>query len=413
MEMIDQLRELLSQKKSKEYYAEKLQISVERVEELKNEINGEHKKERARGELEIEDVATEKRIDNDKGTLESKTISDFDPANDDQIAIVHSVNLDKYYISDYKSRALPDGRFITSISCKLKKVDENLHLQKQILVEELKQYSRPSALVFNDDVKEDGSLLELSLPDLHIGKLAYKGETGEDYDLKIAVRRFKDAMKEIMSRVNISSIDRIVFPIGNDMINVDNEQLTTTGGTPQDCDSRFSKMVKVTKELLIDTIHQLSLIAPVDVVVVKGNHDSTISFLIGEILDAFFHNNPRVKIDNSPTWRKYYQYGKVGILYTHGDKEKHNSLGLIFATEQPKMWGDTKFRFAKLGHFHKSKTMQYVSVDTEQGFQVQILPSLSGTDEWHSSKGYLGLKQCKAFLYHRTKGELATYTYTV
>lgn len=413
MDLKDQLKELLPQKKSKEFYSEKLGVSLQTVEDLMEDIKGENRKEKAREELNDEDISSEKRIDNEKGTLESKTITDFDPASDGELAQLHKVNLEKYYISDYKSRLLPTGKYISSISCKLKKVDNNLQLQKDMLIKELQSYSPPSPITFKEEQKEDGNLLEISIPDLHIGKMAYRAETGEDYDLKIAVKRFKDAIAEILSRVNIKKLDRILFPVGNDLINVDNDQLTTTGGTPQDCDSRFSKMVKITRELLIDTIHQLSNIAPVDVMIVRGNHDSTISFLMGEILDAFFHSNPRVKIDNAPTWRKYYQYGKVGILYTHGDKEKHNSLGLIFATEQPKMWADTKFRFAKLGHFHKTKTVQYVSVDTEQGFQVQTLPSLSGTDEWHSSKGYLGLKQCKAFLYHRTKGEIATYTYTV
>ena len=187
----------------------------------------------------------------------------------------------------------------------------------------------------------------------------------------------------------------------------------TVAGTPQDCDSRFHKMVKATKNLLIETIAGLSQIAPVDVVVIKGNHDSTATFMLGEILDAYFTNNKRVTIDNSPSWRKYYQFGKVGFIYTHGDKEKHSDLGLIFATEKPELWAETKFRFAKLGHLHKSKTTQHISVDTNIGFQVQILPSLSATDEWHSSKGYLGLKQAKGFLYHPLKGEIAQYTYTV
>lgn len=413
MDLLEQLKGLLSQKRSKEFYAEKLGISLQEVEDLMDEIKDVNKKERAKEELNDETVSTEKRVDNEKGTLESKTVSDYDPASDEDLAKLHKVNLDKYYISDYKSRQLQNGKFISSISCKLKKIDDNLLLQKEVLIEELKAYSNPPAITFNEEKKEDGALLEISIPDLHIGKLAHKSETGEDYDLKIATKRFKDAITEILSRVNLSTVDRILFPVGNDLINVDNEQLTTTGGTPQDCDSRFSKMVRVTKTLLIDTIHQLSNIAPVDVVIVRGNHDSTMSFMIGEILDAFFHNNPKVHIDNNPTWRKYYQYGKVGILYSHGDKEKHSDLGLIFATEQPRLWADTKYRFAKLGHLHKAKTTNYVSVNTEQGFQVQILPSLSGTDEWHAGKGYLGLKQCKAFLYHKSKGEIANYTYTV
>ena len=57
--------------------------------------------------------------------------------------------------------------------------------------------------------------------------------------------------------------------------------------------------------------------------------------------------------------------------------------------------------------------MNYVSVDNHQGFQIEILPSLSAADEWHSAKGYISNPQAKAFLYHKEEGEIAEYTYTV
>jgi hypothetical protein len=100
-------------------------------------------------------------------------------------------------------------------------------------------------------------------------------------------------------------------------------------------------------------------------------------------------------------------------MYTHGDKEKHGELGLIFATEMPKLWADTKYRFCKLGHLHKAKKTEYVSLEAHNGFQIEILPSLSGTDEWHYSKGFLSNKQAKGYLYHKQKGEIASYTYSV
>jgi hypothetical protein len=146
---------------------------------------------------------------------------------------------------------------------------------------------------------------------------------------------------------------------------------------------------------------------------VSGNHDPESMFMIGEILDAYYHNNSSVNVDNSAKQRKYYQYGKCGFQYTHGNDENHKDLGLIFATEQSELWANTEFRFSKLGHFHKNKKLNYISVDEYQGFQVQILPSLSGTDAYHASKGYMSKKQAKGFLYHKEKGQIAEYTHTV
>lgn len=254
-------------------------------------------------------------------------------------------------------------------------------------------------------------LLELAMFDLHIGKLAWEEEVGEDYNIDLAVRRYKDAIRGLLSNIDVNNLDRILLPIGNDMINVDNKKHTTFNGTPQDCDSRFVKMVRVAKELLIDTIDDLALLAPVDVVIIHGNHDTHTMFCLGEILSAYYHNSPLVTINNNPTQRKYYSYGTTAIQFTHGNEERHSDLGLIFATEKPHMWGLSKHRFCQLGHFHKNKKISYTSVEDQTGFTIQILPSLSGSDAWHNSKGYIARKQAKAFLFSKENGLIAEYTY--
>src|SRR5690606_19079944 len=124
--------------------------------------------------------------------------------------------------------------------------------------------------------------------------------TDEDYDLKIAEKRVKEAVKDLLSRVNIATIHRILLPIGNDLINIDNRYNTTFAGTPQDSDCRYMKIIKIVKRILIEVIDELSMIAPVDVIVVPGNHDTTSSFMMGEILEAFYHKNELVNIDNAP-----------------------------------------------------------------------------------------------------------------
>jgi hypothetical protein len=300
-----------------------------------------------------------------------------------------------------------------SVYAKMKRrnIDKDIVLQKDALIQEIKEYSPKISFEFKH--LETEGLFLISVPDIHFGKLSWREETNEDYDIKIAEDRFKEAIASLVSRVNLKQVSRIVFPIGNDLINIDNIQKTTTAGTPQDTDIRFPKIIKTVRRILVETIDKLSLIAPVDVVIVPGNHDQQTTFLLGEILDAFYSNNKNVTVDNSPKLRKYYKYGKVGIQWTHGDKEKHESLGLIFATEQPQLWADTKYRFCQLGHFHKNKKLNFVSVDEHQGFQVQIIPSLSGTDAWHYGKGYNSAKQAKAFLYDAEQGLIAEYTHTL
>lgn len=293
-----------------------------------------------------------------------------------------------------------------------KKIDESLDKQKDLLILEMKKHS-PTSATFYPKKSKDGRLLEISLPDLHLGKLAWTEESGEDYDCKIAVTRFKNAIKDLLIDVDLSRIERIHFPLGNDFIHIDTEELTTTAGTHVDSDSRFPKIIGIAKALLIETVDELKSIAPIDITIVRGNHDYTTMFMLGEVLEAWYHNDNVVRVYNGPKSRKYYQYGKCGFQYTHGDCEKHDELGLLFAVEEKKMWCETDHRFCKLGHTHKNKKTKYLDKDTLIGFQIEVLPSLSGTDEWHYKKGYVGAKQAKAFLYDKIKGEVMAITHTV
>lgn len=294
---------------------------------------------------------------------------------------------------------------------KAKTLDNNIDRQKDLIINEMRGFApKYSPIKYKKD--HSNCLLEISVFDIHFGKLANENESGENYDLKIAEAKFKKAISELLGRVKLDSVERILFPVGNDLIHVDNIISTTFNGTPQDSDTRFHKIFTTVKKVLIETIDELTTIAPVDVVIIPGNHDTTVTFLLGEVLDAWYSNNPNVIVNNSPKLRKYYKFGKNGFQFTHGDREKHTDLGLIFATEATKIWADTKYRFCQLGHYHKSKKTNYVSVDTFQGFQIQIMPSLSANDAWHAGKGYNSLKQAKAFLFDREEGLIAEYTYT-
>lgn len=256
-------------------------------------------------------------------------------------------------------------------------------------------------------------LVEISFPDLHIGKLSWDKETGEDYDITIAVQRAKDAVSELISRLDITKVDRILLPLGNDLISVDNKMGTTTMGTPQSADGRFGKMFRATKDLVIDTVTALNKIAPVDILIVPGNHDESTMFTLGEVLEAWYKDDKGVTVNNSPKLRKYYQYGANMIMLTHGDKEKHSELGLIAAHEEAKMWGATKYREVHLGHFHKSKSTSYTTGDEFPGFKIRILPSLSGADAWHYAQGYLSAKGAKAFVWDKNKGLVTEHTYNL
>ena len=267
------------------------------------------------------------------------------------------------------------------------------------------------------DCGEDNNLLEISIFDLHIGKLAWGGETFENYDVKIARQRFMTAIKKLLKNASGFNYNRILFPVGNDFFNCDTILNTTTKGTPQDEDLRWQKTFDVGIRLLIDAINLLKQTGvPIDIVVIPGNHDFERSYFMGSVLQAWFNQDSTVSVDNSASPRKYYRFGNVLIGFTHGSEEKEASLPMLMAIDIPSkpMWSETKFHEWHVGHVHRKKNVNYTvldktrSLNEDLGVTIRYLSSLTGTEEWHHKKGYVGsTKAADAFIWNHDFGLIA------
>lgn len=259
---------------------------------------------------------------------------------------------------------------------------------------------------------DSGILMEFSPFDLHLGKLGWGRETGEEnYDMKAAQDILYKATRHAIAHAEVYRPARILFPIGNDYLHTDNSSNQTTSGTMMDADTRHARIFEHGYKLLVKCIDELRRLAPVQVITVPGNHDRDSTFKLGSVLSAWYRNDSDVQVDGSPLLRKKVQWGKVLLGFTHGDNERHDSLPLLLAQEAPEAWGSTEFREIHLGHFHKRKETRYTASDTFNGVCVRILPSLSGVDAWHYAKGYVrALREAQTHLYSATDGHLATIT---
>ena len=250
-----------------------------------------------------------------------------------------------------------------------------------------------------------GLVLELSLPDLHIGKLAWRAETGDSYDSDKAVEVYNWTVADLMAKAAPYRISQIVMPIGNDLVHVDTSEGTTTAGTHVDADSRWRKMFAVARSMLIASINQIAHVAPIEVIVIPGNHDQQSSFALGEVLSAYYRSDKHIMIDNSPPERKYRRYGTNLIGWTHGDDIKQEDLPLVMANEAREDYASCAIRTWHLGHFHKARERKHTAGDTHGGVSVQVIPSLSGTDSWHYKKGFVGgLKAAEVFVWNPQTG---------
>ena len=231
--------------------------------------------------------------------------------------------------------------------------------------------------------KKGNLMLEVPIMDLHLNKLAWNQETGEDYDSKIAKERFEETVYEILDRVKDKPYEKIIFPLGNDFFNIDSSYNTTTAGTPQDADSRWCKMWTLGVQLLIWAIDKLATIAPIYVFLVPGNHDATTSFYAINTIQAYYKDDENVTIDTNPMSRKYVRFGVNLLGFTHLDKEGKRIMGNM-QQEAPEAWGKSKYREWHGGHLHSEQVIE------ASGIHIRNLSSPTGTDAWHFLNGYTG-----------------------
>jgi hypothetical protein len=279
------------------------------------------------------------------------------------------------------------------------------------LINDAKNFS-PKYPKINYKKCTDGYLYELGIPDIHFGRLSWEEESGANFDIKIAKQCVASVMDQLLGDVGHYSIVKILLPIGNDFFNSDNLVDTTTRGTPMDEDVRWAKTFRKGREMAVDMIDKCNTIAPVDVMIIPGNHDQQRSFYLGEALSAWYHNNENVNIDNSARIRKYYAFGKNLIGFAHGYSEKLANLPLIMAIDEPKMWAESVHREWHTGDKHHKKDMEFTTADESSGIVVRILRSLAEDDAWTFSKGYKSLKAAESFLWDKDRGLVAQFTAT-
>jgi hypothetical protein len=282
---------------------------------------------------------------------------------------------------------------------------------REELMQGLKEYS-PKFKKLKRKPVTDPHLLVIDIADLHIGKLAHKEETGEDYNNEVAIQRALDGVDGILQKAKGFAIDKILFVIGNDVLHTDGHTPSTTSGTPQDTTKMWWKNYLEARDLYIRIIETLTLIADVHVVHNPSNHDYVSGFMLADSIYCWFRNHRNITFDVSNNHRKYFKYGQSLIGTSHGDGAKINELPLIMANEALQEWSCTKWRYIYLHHVHHKDLFKFRSAKDYQGCTVEYLRSPSGTDSWHHRNGYtLAPKAIEGFIHSKEFGQVARLTH--
>ena len=394
--LLCQLEELLSQKKSKKFYAEKLGISEFEVNELMKELREKDTESVSRNYTE------ERKVNVEKGTIESTIISDFDPKDDIELAKLHKINLDKYVITNYWSKMLPSGKFTSSVFSKKKEAKDYSPEDFARFLENYKP-NNISITKENYSIEKDYVDVEISIADYHLAKKTVDG----DNDPTTRALRYFNVAQSLIEKVEANyNVNTVVLPISNDFFHTDNYQHQTTNGTPQDTIMDYHSEYELGFSVLVDTINMLRQRANnVTVVLVQGNHDRTKSFYLAHALDVFFRDELDVEFIREHSVIKGITLGNTFIGWHHGNC-KLEDLPLLFATHPhySQSFGNAKYREVHTGDKH-----HYMAKEVK-GVRIQQMPSLSGTDRWHLDNNFVhSVRAALALVYDLNLGKIAEF----
>ncbi len=326
-----------------------------------------------------------KEIDFTKGRIRAEKIIHLNVDNINEKDILKEFNLDikewqieklNYSLWDSPSKQL--GVIpLYSVKCQFKKRDNlnyDIETMKEIIDNALgKVESKPIDL--HSDKSTVEKYLLINIADLHLNKYS------SDYNIQIAKNRYNGAIDHFVDNTNAK---HCILVFGEDFFNIDNILKTTTRGTPQDTEVDVYKMFEIGLEFSIDIINYLSYnFESVNVVLVQGNHDKLLSYMLIKALEQKDFVNRNVCFDSSVAPRKYITIGDSLIGLGHLDNENKKQKPFLMQNEVKDKYGKAKYNYFISGHFHN------YSVEEIGGIQYIRLPSLSGIDNWHNEQGFV------------------------
>ena len=252
---------------------------------------------------------------------------------------------------------------------------------------------------------DDDLLNVVVVGDLHLGMLSWGSETGEDFDLDLAIRQVTMAYEEVV-RVLPPAGRLVILTIG-DLLHADNlVPVTPAHKHVLDVDSRYPKVLNAAGTLLSHFVQRaLVEYEHVELRVVPGNHDPASSVALQLICEAYWRNEPRVLVDTRPVPLWWTEHGKCLIGAVHGDKMKPDQLGMVLASDAREAWGRTVHRQLFTGHVHT-----FHSREVAGGVMVDTVRATCPRDAYAAHGGWRSRRDLKAWTFHVERGEIARHT---
>ena len=297
----------------------------------------------------------------------------------------------------YNASGQKTGQWVKTIGDK-----ERQHEIMLLAIEEThKNYKpfKPSPKVKHTD-KDLLSLITIT--DFHLGMYAWEAETGDDWDVNISKRVFLNAVSDMIEAAPKAHTG-FLCQLG-DFLHFDGiTAVTPMSGHILDADTRYSKLVELTIEIMTQAVQMmLKKFGKVVVVQAEGNHDMSGSIWLRKHIKYVFSKDNRVEVIDNEFPYYAYLHGEILLGFHHGHKKKMAQLPKLFASEPRfrKLWGKATQAYIHTGHMHHERVVEDMGAIVEQN------PSLSTRDAYSARGGWVSARGAKVITYHTKLGEV-------
>lgn len=365
--LLEQVSNLLAWKKSKQFMADKLNISIEELNELLIELRSIEKVSEAADQVESYLKSTEEYVVK-QGWIKEKGLS---------------------------------------INFAQKKMDKEEQMKS--FADFLDSY-KPAAIPVENKYKHEHQLanacLVVNKQDAHLNKFDIDGSNNIN-------ARFTGFMKNLgkilRKSVATANLNRIVYAIGSDEFNSEWTS-RTTHDTPQQNILSYHEGFEAICNHEISVINMLQEYSDnVHVIYVPGNHDEFVAWHMIMWLKTYFRNCPNVHFDVRPSYTKYIKFSNSAMCFNHGYIVKPEQLAQNFPIEFKEHWSSCDHFYIFTGDKHTELSRTIGGIKFYRIAQISKAKS-----KWDSEKGYVLSKgEITAFLIEEEEGLTDIYHQTI
>lgn len=387
-EKLSLLSSLLKQKKSKSFYAKRLNITENEVESLIQELKNNSS----------ETVKATYSHNLEKGEFEFTGFYKQAPTPE-QIIKDHKIDITKWKLVSFWSKEKSNGYVVSAFFKNISKEEQ----ASNNFTEFIKNYKSPHNFipVIKTNEHQPKACLIFNMQDAHWNKYDIDGKNNMN-------NRFVNVFNKVQHVIEKASykttIDKTIYVLGSDQFN--NEFTgTTTKGTPQASLFTYEEGFKKISDYEIKMISYLLTKSKfVEVVYVPGNHDHFVGWHLVQFLAAYFRNQTNLKFDISQEATKYKRYKNTAMQFNHGDVLKAEKLAQIFPMDFKKEWSSCDHYLSFVGDKHHE-----VAKDLN-GIKFYQLPALStAKSTWDDKQGFSCKGEMRVFLISEKDGINAIY----